>query len=328
MEKQRITYAQFLAQKKLTVGQVILKFIDEMGEQKTKRPGVKPLGESHAACLRRIAREPFGQLIAADVSKSEVITLAREIRGRGLMAPTAGQYLVYISGAFNYAGSAWPECEGLTDNAIRLAKPFLKKNGIIGKSEPRNQRPSEEILWQLILAAHERNQHPKTTIDLVKVEMWQWASGRRLGESCRMKWGWWNRDAQTLTVHGMKDPKRKGKIKTVAMTPEAQALLIEWSLERKRPDDPNEPILGYNPHSASQASRELKIKLGIPRGALRLHDSRRDCGTRLVEEKGLTSAQAIGYTGHETTQVYERNYLSLNVEKLKHAMLDSSGMVH
>lgn len=308
------------------VAWIIERFIHEMGEQKLNRPGVKPLGESHAASLRRVCREPFGQLVAKEITKSDVIAFVKSLRERGLMAPTANQYLTYIGGALNYAGSAWEDCDGLADTAIRLAKPFLKKHGIIGKSEPRKQRPTDEIMAQIIAAAEERNKHPKTKIDLVKLEMWQWASSRRLSESCRMKWGDWNRDAATLTVHGMKDPKRKGKIKVVAVTPEAQALLIEWSLQRERPDDPTEPVFGYNAHSASQASREIKLQLGIPKGALRLHDSRRDCGTRLVEEKGLTSAQAIGYTGHETTQVYERNYLSLNVEKLKHAMRDSSGL--
>lgn len=308
-----------------TVAWLIERYIQEMGEQKTKRPGVKPLGESHVACLRRVCRESFGQLVAKEVTKNDIKAFARFL-GQSVKPPTVNQYLTYISGAFNYAGSEWDECDGLTDGVIRVAKKSLKKHGTIGKSEPRKQRPTDELMAQILAAAAERNKHPKTKIDLVKLEMWQWASSRRLGESCRMTWGWWNRDAQTMTVHGMKDPKRKGKIKTVALTPEAQALLLEWSLERKRPDDPNEPILGYNAHSASQASRVIKRQLGVPKGALRLHDSRRDCGTRLVEEKGLTSAQAIGYTGHETTQVYERNYLALNAEKLKHSMRDSSGI--
>lgn len=326
MEKPRITYAQYQAMqqpKKLTVEQVISRFVAEMGRQKGNLPGVRPLGESHYCNLKRIAREPFGQLVAAEVTKAEVIAFARELRQR-VKPSTVNAYVGFIGGVFDYAGGAWKDCDSLSKAPMTAARAFLMKNEIIGKSSPRDRRPTDEEIAAILAAAEARNARPKTRIDLVKLERWQKASSRRLSESCRMKWCDWNRDDHTLTVYGMKDPRRKGKIKVVALTDEAQAMLIELEPKRLRPDDPNEPVFGwvskdgtvrqYNPHSASQASRDVKKKLGIK--GLRLHDSRRDCGSRLVEA-GFTSAEAIGFTGHETTNIFEKNYMRMDVSVLK-----------
>jgi hypothetical protein len=48
-----------------------------------------------------------------------------------------------------------------------------------------------------------------------------------------------------------------------------------------------------------------------------MHDSRRDCGTRLVEDKGYSPAEAILVTGHETTAIFERTYLVMKPENFR-----------
>lgn len=308
---------------KLTVAHIISRYIAEMGRQKGGIPGVRPLGESHYCNLQRIAREPFGQLVAAEVTKADVIAFARELRQR-VKPSTVNAYVGFVGGVFDYAGAAWKDCDSLSKAPMTAARAFLMKNDIIGKSVPRDRRPTDEEFAAIQAAAEVRNTKQKTRIDLAKLERWQKASSRRLSESCRMKWCDWNREDHTLTVYGMKDPRRKGKVKVVALPDDAQEMLVEIEPKRLRPEDPNEPVFGwvdkdgtvrpYNPHSASQASRDVKKKLGIV--GLRLHDSRRDCGSRLVE-KGYTSAEAIGFTGHETTQVFERTYMRPDVALLK-----------
>lgn len=73
-------------------------------------------------------------------------------------------------------------------------------------------------------------------------------------------------------------------------------------------------IFPYVSKSCSASYTAAKHKLGIE--GLRLHDSRRDRGTRLVEDDGCTPAQAICYTGHETVAVYERTYLRQDPAKI------------
>jgi integrase len=110
---------------------------------------------------------------------------------------------------------------------------------------------------------------------------WQIASGRRIGETCKLLWEDWDREAQTIVVRKMKDPKNKNKRKVVALTDEAQAMLVE--LYEKR--DPSEPrIFPYNSKSVGASYTRAKNDLEII--DLHLHDCRAKCYTTM-REKGI-----------------------------------------
>jgi integrase len=147
-----------------------------------------------------------------------------------------------------------------------------------------------------------QNRLKRTKTDMVRVTLWQNYSGRRIGETCKLLWADWDREAQTIIVRGMKDPKRRDKTKTLALTPEAQAMLVAmWDV--RNPAEPR--IFPYSSKTCSARHTLAKKALGF--GDLRLHDNRRDRGSKLVEQ-GYSPAQAIQVTGHDTTAIFEKVY--------------------
>lgn len=285
-----------------TVAEVIHRYTQEMED-------IKPLGLSHRLTLQRIARESLGPIKLTELKKQNIIAYCQT--RKDICAATRGQYVTYLSGVLKYAGAAWDDA--ISDAPIAAAKPFLKKYGLIGKSTPRDRRPSQDELEKLFDLFVEQNRRPKNRIDMVLIGLWQIASGRRIGETCALLWGDWNKSAHTILVRKMKDPRGK-KSKVVALPIEAQQILEALEHARRAPEDPAERIFPYNSHSVSARYTEAKKIVGI--NGLRLHDSRRECASRLIE-KGYRPAQAILVTGHETTAVFERTYMRLKPESFK-----------
>lgn len=285
-----------------TLGQLIGRFIEEMDGANGKL-AVRRLGDSHRWTLRRLQRD-IGHVVAQEWKKQDVIAFARS-RRETVLPGTVTQDLTYLFGVLSYAPSAWEDCEEISAAAITAAKPFLIKHQLVGKSVPRERRPQPEEIERLLDYFKTPPRRGKQrTLDMVGMTLWQLYSGRRVGESCALLWEDWNREDQTILVRKMKDPKGRKKSKLVALPIEAQAYLVALSEVR----DPSEPrIFPFNKKSVCAAYTHAKKILGIVN--LHLHDSRRDCGTRLVEDKGYTPAQAILVTGHETVHVFERTYL-------------------
>jgi integrase len=232
--------------------------------------------------------------------------------GEGLSGP---QDMTCLTGVLKYAGSnpTWKDCDDVSDVAIVAAKPFLTKHNLIGNGNRRYQRPTAEQKQALEIVFAKQNLHKRTVIDMVRVSRWQQASSRRIGESCALLWRDWLPDDQTILVRKMKDPKNRTKQKVVALPWDAQELLFEWALEMNaKPDlrDDEQRILPYNSHTCTQRYTQAKHIVGI-HGALHLHDDRRDRGSRLIEE-GHSAEEAIQYTGHDTTDVFQTTYMVLN----------------
>lgn len=288
-----------------TLAWILQRYIETMDS-------VRPLTESHRCTLRKVCRLPIGKKIAAKITKSEFKDFGKWLHSEGLKGSTANQYFTYMTVALKYAVSDWDECEDCAATLVALdtAKPFLTKHGYIGKSEPRTRRPSPEEIERLVAFFAEANKSSRTKIDMVAITRWQLWSGRRIGESCALLWEDWHREDNTILVRKMKDPKNKNKQKLVALPKKAQAMLEEMWPTRK-----GARIFPYNKKSCVKRYIEAKKELGID--GLRLHDSRRDCGTRLVEDDGYTSAQAILVTGHETPAIFERVYLRQDPRKFK-----------
>jgi integrase len=197
---------------------------------------------------------------------------------------TVNQDIATIRGVLKYAGSAWDDCEDVSDAAISAAMPFLTKHNLVGKSTPRKRRPTDDEKRRLEEYFAAQNDHERTVVDMVKVSLWQRASSRRIGESCALLWIDWRPEDRTILVRKMKDPKNRTKSKWVALTEEAQALLYEWAYEMdEKPElrTAETRILPYNKHTCSARYTLAKHALGIV--DLRLHDDRRDCGSHMVE---------------------------------------------
>ena len=298
-----------------TVAWLIERYIAEMASVYEK-----PVGPSQSYGLRAIARTFIGAKQGNALTKKDIKDYANMRRQqfvkntkRHVSPTTIGQEISFLRGVLKYAEAEWDDCPGIKVKPIRKAEVSLRKHNLISKSQPRSRRPTAEEIALLLTLAAERNKHARTEIDFVLITRWQIASGRRISETCRLMWGDWNKEDHTMLVRKMKDPRTRNKDKEVALTDDAQAMLLE--LEQMRTGtDPTERIFPYNCKSCSQGYADLKHKAGIT--GLRLHDSRRECGSRLVEE-GRSSHEAILVTGHETPNVFEKSYLKLNPKNFK-----------
>lgn len=294
--KPRLSYAAFVAQQvqRPTIGALINRFISEMDGDGERSP-VHTLGNSHRWTLKRLRSYPLARIVASTLNEDHIIDFCKSRVNEDRVKPgTVNQDVTYLSGVLKYARAAWKDCKDVSARPIEDVLPFLRRHGLVGKANQRTRRPSPEEIYRLIeYFATPPRRGKKRTLDMVLMTLWQYYSGRRVGESCALLWEDWNREEQTILVRKMKDPKNRAKRKVVALTEEAQALLNAlWGIR-----DPQQPrILPFNAKSVCAAYTHAKKKLGIV--DLHLHDSRRDVTSRLLE-KGYTSEQAILVTGHE-----------------------------
>jgi integrase len=316
VQKPKVVYAQFVAQHqpqtKQTISDIAGRFIAEMNGTDGRAP-VKTLGESHQYTLERLQRSPIGAKVAEELTKADIIAHCRWRQSQGVLPQTVMGDITALTSALKYAGSAWDDCENVSEAAILAAKPFLLKHNLLAKSTPRTQRPTDEQKATLEELFARQNLRKRNKIDMVRVSRWQHVSTRRISESCRVHWRDWNWLEQTMLVRNMKDPKRRDKHKVVAMTWDAQALLETWAWEMNerpelRTDEPR--ILPFNSKSCSARYTMGKKEAGVV--GIRLHDDRRDRSTKLVEVDGFSKEEAIVFTGHDSTQVFERTYLNIN----------------
>ena len=304
MEKFRIKHG--------TIAWLVERYIAEMNGL-NGQPAVKTLGETHYYKLRQLQRFPIAKVKALEITKRDLIDLCRSRIAEGVSPATVNHDVTAISGVLKYAGSAWEDCEEVSDAAVIAAKPFLVKHNLISKSVPRSRRPSlEETDRLLAYFGREARKPAANEINMVNMTRWQLASGRRVGESCKLLWEDWNRESHTILVRKMKDPKNRNKRKIVALPEAAQAMLVAlW--EKRNPAEAR--IFPYRSKSVSAAYTRAKRELGIK--DLRLHDSRRDCYTRLVEDQGYSLEEAILVTGHETIAIPQRTYLAMKPENFR-----------
>lgn len=328
--KPRLTYAQFLETQDMTfpkdakladfepytLSWWIQRFIERMNGWAGKPP-VRELGSTHLLGLRALQRRPISRKNAARLKKQDIIKHAELRIANGVKPQTVGQDLTFLRGVLKYVPSDpdWTDGEDVSDACITAALPYLQKHNLVSKSQPRSRRPTDEEIDRLIAYYEKQKEHPRTKLDMVLITKWQRASSRRISETCRLMWGDWDKESRTILVRKMKDPRNRNKDKLVALPEEAQAMLLELEPKRLRPNDPTERIFPFCSKSCSASYTKAKKAIGID--GLHLHDSRRDCGSKLVEEDGYTPAEAIQVTGHETVQVFERTYLCMNPKLLK-----------
>jgi integrase len=291
-------------------------------------PGLNcPIGASKKCSLKVIQSDPIGALKANALVKTDIIDWIKRVlkrpgrNGSTAVAATALQYFSHLYGVLEYVAATTPDSDNISPAALIAAKPFLEKHRLIGKGARRHQRPTEAQRMAILKLAYERNQRGKASIDLVKIDRWQYSSGMRVGATCKIQWLDWNINDQTMLIRGMKDPRVKNKQKVVALRVDAQGMLFELAHEINEAgplawSDLEPRIFPYKAKSVSQAHSELRAKAGF-KGVLRLHDWRREFSAQLVEVYGYSKEEAICFTGHDGTQVYESTYMVLNPARMK-----------
>jgi integrase len=307
------------------VAWVIQRYIDDIAQN----PDMKQLGESHLCTLRCLQRLPIGKKVAEKLDKTDIADMCKELRKR-VKASTVNQYLVFLRGVLSYAPSVWKECEKVSADCIKNAKPHLVKYQLIGKSTPRKRRPTDDEIARLLEFFNKRAKNPRAQIRMPDIIAFALASSRRRGEIVRIQHGdidWDRKDEHgnptpMYMVRDLKHPKlKKGNHKWFPLFPELAEIIRMQP--RMNPNDPTERVFPFNGQSVGKAYIDAKKALGIT--DLRFHDNRREAITRwLAILKNPHQVKLI--SGHETTHILERVYdatdpasLHMTVSKIERA---------
>lgn len=291
--------------KSYTVAWCIEKYIQEMGSSAV----MKSLGASQVYTLRGVAASMLGSKMADKLTKQDIVAYcqwrrAQKIKSteRTVSSATCGQSVSFLGVVLKYAGTAWEGCEKVSAAPIVDARKFLIKHGLVGKSQPRDRRPTDEEISALLDLFAKQASHKRTRIDIAQVMAFALASTRRLGEICRITHGDVDWAKSTYWVRDLKHPtKKKGNDKEFALFPELAEII---KCQPRLTADPTERIFPYNAKSCSQRYADAKRRLGIV--GLRFHDCRREAITRWLAK--LTPYKVRQISGHETTIILERVY--------------------
>jgi integrase len=187
------------------------------------------------------------------------------------------------------------------------AVPMLIEMKLVGNSQKRTRRPTEDELEKLIAALTERQEQKMSNIPYVDILNFSILTCMRIGEVCKIKWKDLKHEHKTVLVRDRKDPRKKeGNHMIVPLLAGSYDLVINQP-------ETDERIFPYNSRSVTVGFQRVRNALGIT--DLRYHDLRREGASRLFE-KGYSIEEVAQVTGHRNLNVLWQVYTQLFPHKL------------
>jgi len=268
----------------------------------------KPLGRTKAYSLELI-KDRLGRSKLENLGREAVIQFGKDRAVEGAGPVTLSIDIGYIrtlltDGAAIHGLPLSPE-------QVDLARTALKRLGLVGKSQERDRRPTDEELTALFDYFRPGD---KTGFPMERIIKFAIASCMRLNEICTVDWPDLNPRLRTLLIRDRKDPREKmGNDQTIPLLGisgfDAWELLME---QRHAPDGNSKCIFPYKSRSIGTAFHRACDALGIE--DLHFHDLRHE-GTSRLFEAGLRIEQAALVTGHKDWKMLRR-YTHLRPEHL------------
>jgi integrase len=272
-----------------------------------KEVGKAP-GRSKDATLRMLKRE-LGSRGMVEIDRERIVKFGRRRSAQGAGPTTIGIDVGVIKLVLQHAAAV----HGLPvrTEPVDLGRIALKRLGLIGHSNERDRRPTDEELEKLI--AH-FDANPRQIIPMARIIKFAVATAMRQEEIFRVTWSDLNAGAKMLTIRDRKDPRQKKgndqRIPLLAVSGyDALALIEEQRLIRGNEDD---RIFPYHHKSAGTAFTRAVQDLRIE--DLHFHDLRHE-GTSRLFEAGFEIHQVALVTGHKDWKMLRR-YTHLKPEAL------------
>lgn len=260
---------------------------------------IRQFGDSALYTLKRLQGEPIGLVLAKELAKHHVIDHCKR-RRKKVCAATAKGDITALRGVVSHACAAFADCDKLSLAPFVDARPFLVKNGLIGKSTPRTRLPVGDEIPRLLddLAISDARQNTK--IKMVPVVAFGLVSARRRGEVCRITHGDVDYEKKIYWVRDLKHPtKKKGNDKSFVLWPELEQIIKMQP--RLDPNNPAERIFPYNPESVTKRYIDAKKRCGISN--LRLHDNRGEATSKWIAKIGRDKTRKV-VTGHDSEKAF------------------------
>jgi len=268
----------------------------------------KPPRRSKAATLKML-KDRLGKRNMADLDRERVIKFGRERAAEGAGPMTLGIDIGAIKLVLSHAAAV----HGLPVmvEPVNLARIALKRLGLVGKSNERDRRPTEDELARLI-AHFEAGE--TSTLPVARIIKFAVATAMRQEEICRVSWSDFEERTKMLTIRDRKDPReKKGNDQRIPLLTvsgyDPMALIREQRSFRSNADDRIFPVNHKSVGTAfTRACHALKIV------DLHFHDLRHE-GTSRLFEAGFQIHQVALVTGHKDWKMLRR-YTHLRPESL------------
>lgn len=268
---------------------------------------------SKAYSLEMLKRQ-LGRVRLRQITREKLIEFGRKRAKQGAGPVTLAADLSYVGTIITHASAI--HGIDVSKEPVDLARTALRRLGLIGRSNERERRPTEDEL-DAIIRYLEHND--RQTIPVGRIVRFAVATAMRQDEICRIKWRDADPRTRTVIVRDRKDPRlKKGNDQKVPLLDitgfDAWALIEEQRSETNGADC----IFPYNGKSVGAAFRRACRALDIM--DLHFHDLRHEATSRLFEA-GLTIEQVALVTGHRDWKMLQR-YTNLRPENL-HRMLQT-----
>jgi integrase len=268
----------------------------------------RPPQRSKTATLDMLKRR-LGKHNMADLDRERLVTFGRTRATEGAGPMTLGSDIGAIKLVLSHAAAV----HGLQVSVepVNLARIALKRLGLVGKSNERDRRPTDEEIARLI-EHFDRGRFQ--TLPMSRIIKFAVATAMRQEEICRVTWSDLAARTKMLTIRDRKDPREKKgndqRIPLLAVSGfDAMALIEEQRSLRANDDERIFPVNHKSVGTAfTRACRDLQII------DLHFHDLRHE-GTSRLFEAGFDIPQVALVTGHKDWKMLRR-YTHLNPESL------------
>lgn len=255
-------------------------------------------------------------LIDCDISKvrsnnlktSDLIEHCKNRRMAGAGPATIYHDIAYLRSVMKKAAPVWNIDANF--QVFEEAVPVLIEMGLVGKSQKRTRRPTENELERLKEGLEQRMSYrPNGANRIPFIDMLDFSilTCMRIGEVCKLRWVDLNKDHKTILVRDRKDPRKK----------EGNHMIVpllggSFDIVMRQPVS-DDLIFPYNATSVTAGFQRVRNELGIT--DLRYHDLRREGASRLFE-KGYSIEEVAQVTGHRNLNILWQVYTQLFPHKL------------
>ena len=247
----------------------------------------------------------IANVMSNELKSSDLIAHCRLRRDAGAGPSTIYHDVAYLRSVMKIAKTVF-DIEA-NYKIFEEAVPVLIQMGLVGKSQKRTRRPTDDELQRLTEALKRRESHRESKIPFVDILNFSILTCMRIGEVCKITWEDLNEEHKTVLVKDRKDPRKKeGNHMLVPLLGDA------FDIVKKQPVT-DDRIFPYNSRSVTAGFQRERNDLGIV--GLRYHDLRREGASRLFEQ-GYSIEEVAQVTGHWNLNILWQVYTQLFPHKL------------
>lgn len=252
--------------------------------------------------IKRFIDSSLADLPIDLIGSHDIIKSMKETQKQYQLSPsTLSFYLSGLSTVFTDANALL----GFNFNidAIRDARPTLKRYGLISKSKARHRVLSLEELNRITEYYEKMELRGRSLIPMIDIMWFALYVCMRQSEICvKLKWQDYDETTHILTVDKRKDPTdSENKVTNIVLNAATVAII------NKMPKgEPTDPIFPFNPASVSASWTRAMKALGID--DLHFHDLRA-CGSSALYKHGMDLYGVSKLAGHSSAEMQLKHYL-------------------